>query len=108
MTLRDKRQQEFADEWLKFKFGILYLCPRFGKIFTTINILETYPKDIDILISYPDKEIKNPFDIDDLQQGKIGLHDYISLAESYTPKGYVSYSQDFIRMTSELKKQPTK
>ena len=64
MTLRDKRQQEFADEWLKFKFGILYLCPRFGKIFTTINILETYPKDIDILISYPDKEIKNSWETD--------------------------------------------
>jgi len=41
MTLRDKRQLEFANKWMVNKFGILYLCPRFGKIFTTINILET-------------------------------------------------------------------
>jgi hypothetical protein len=36
MTLRDKRQKEFADVWLNHgKFGILNLCPRFGKIRTT-------------------------------------------------------------------------
>lgn len=35
MSLRDKRQKEFADVWLKNKRGILYLCPRFGKIYKT-------------------------------------------------------------------------
>ena len=40
LTLRDKRQQEFADIWLKEKHGILNLCPRFGKIYTTINALD--------------------------------------------------------------------
>lgn len=29
MTIRDKRQKEFANTWLKHgKFGILNLCPR--------------------------------------------------------------------------------
>lgn len=58
MTLRDKRQKEFAEAWMKTRFGILDLCPRFGKIFTTINILETMPDDIELLIAYPDKEIE--------------------------------------------------
>ena len=41
MTLRDKRQAEFANVWWNHgKFGILNLCPRFGKIRTTINILK--------------------------------------------------------------------
>jgi hypothetical protein len=31
MTLRDKRQVEFAKAWKdKGEYGILYLCPRFG------------------------------------------------------------------------------
>jgi len=39
------------------RFGILNLCPRFGKIFTTINILEEL-KPKTILIAYPDNKIK--------------------------------------------------
>jgi superfamily II DNA or RNA helicase len=59
MTLRDKRQKEFADIWLnQGKFGILNLCPRFGKIYTTINILEKL-KPKSILIAYPDNKIKD-------------------------------------------------
>jgi superfamily II DNA or RNA helicase len=58
MTLRDQRQKEFADVWLNHgKFGILNLCPRFGKIYTTINILEKL-KPKSILIAYPDNKIK--------------------------------------------------
>jgi superfamily II DNA or RNA helicase len=64
MTLRDQRQQEFANVWLNSgKFGILNLCPRFGKIRTTINILEkTKPKSI--LIAYPDNKIKDSWKAD--------------------------------------------
>lgn len=59
MTLRDRRQQEFADVFFKYgMFGTLYLCPRFGKIFTTINILDKMEDDIYILIAYPDVSIK--------------------------------------------------
>ena len=64
-TLRDKRQAEFADIWLNHgKFGILNLCPRFGKIYTTINILEKLDKDINILIAYPDLKIKGAWESD--------------------------------------------
>ena len=63
MTLRDKRQQEFADVWLKDKWGILNLCPRFGKIRTTINILKKI-KPKSILIAYPDNKIKESWEAD--------------------------------------------
>ena len=64
-TLRDRRQAEFAQKWLtNGKFGILNLCPRFGKIYTTINILEELPKDINILIAYPDLKIKTSWEED--------------------------------------------
>ena len=60
MTLRDKRQAEFADTWWNHgKFGILNLCPRFGKIRTTINILKKMNKNCSVLIAYPDNKIKN-------------------------------------------------
>lgn len=64
LNLRNQRQKEFAQEWLNFRFGILNLCPRFGKIYTTINILEQLPSNISILISYPDREIKKSWQTD--------------------------------------------
>jgi superfamily II DNA or RNA helicase len=64
MTLRDKRQKEFADIWMKKEWGILNLCPRFGKIYTTINILDKYNPDISILIAYPDVKIKDSWEQD--------------------------------------------
>jgi superfamily II DNA or RNA helicase len=68
MTLRDKRQAEFAQKWIDSgKFGILNLCPRFGKIRTTINILKQL-KPKNILIAYPDNKIKESWkaDFDDM------------------------------------------
>jgi len=68
MTLRDRRQAEFADTWWNHgKFGILNLCPRFGKIRTTINILKKMKKDCSILIAYPDNKIKDSW-IEDFEQ----------------------------------------
>ena len=63
MTIRDKRQKEFADIWLKEKHGILNLCPRFGKIYTSINILKQL-KPKTILIAYPDNKIKDSWQSD--------------------------------------------
>jgi superfamily II DNA or RNA helicase len=63
MTLRDKRQLEFADIWLKTKWGILNLCPRFGKIRTTINIFKKI-KPKTVLIAYPDNKIKESWQKD--------------------------------------------
>ena len=64
MTLRDQRQKEFANVFLNHgKFGILNLCPRFGKIRTTINIMEQLnPKQV--LIAYPDNKIKESWQDD--------------------------------------------
>jgi len=68
MTLRDKRQAEFADVWWNHgKFGILNLCPRFGKIRTTINILKKMKPDCEILIAYPDNKIKQSW-IEDFEE----------------------------------------
>jgi superfamily II DNA or RNA helicase len=65
MSLRDQRQKEFADIWMNSgKDGILNLCPRFGKIYTTINILERFKKDMKILIAYPDVKIKDSWEED--------------------------------------------
>ena len=60
MTLRDQRQAEFADKWVNDgKFGILNLCPRFGKIRTSINILKHYAPHATVLIAYPDNKIRD-------------------------------------------------
>lgn len=64
MTLRDQRQLEFAEKWINNgKFGILNLCPRFGKIRTTINILKKL-KSKSVLIAYPDNKIKESWEAD--------------------------------------------
>ena len=68
MTLRDKRQKEFAEIWMVGKWGILNLCPRFGKIRTTINILKKI-KTNSVLIAYPDNKIKDSWK-DDFEQCK--------------------------------------
>lgn len=59
ISIRDRRQQEFAEKWIRNgKFGILNLCPRFGKIRTTINIMnELKPKEV--LVAYPDNKIRD-------------------------------------------------
>ena len=68
MTLRDKRQAEFANVWWNHgRYGILNLCPRFGKIRTTINILKKMNKDCSVLIAYPDKKIKESW-IEDFEK----------------------------------------
>jgi len=69
MTIRDQRQQEFANIWINSgKHGILNLCPRFGKIYTTINIIEKL-KPKSILIAYPDNKIKDSWKTDFEKRG---------------------------------------
>ena len=58
MTLRDIRQEEFANLYINSnRKNILNLCPRFGKIRTAIKIFEKI-KPRTILIAYPDKKIE--------------------------------------------------
>jgi superfamily II DNA or RNA helicase len=63
MTIRDKRQKEFANIWLRKKRGILNLCPRMGKCRTSIIALEKL-KPESILIAYPDNKIKESWQAD--------------------------------------------
>ena len=68
--LRNQRQREWCNSYLESKrHSILYLCPRSGKIFTTINILETFPKDCKLLIAYPDSNIKDSWITDFKKRG---------------------------------------
>lgn len=68
MTLRDQKQKEFADIWLQTRFGILYLCPRFGKIKTSLYIMEEmeHPKT---LIIHPLETIRKSWEDDFVKWG---------------------------------------
>lgn len=68
ITRRNELQMNFAKVWMAYKHGILYLTPRFGKIFTSINILEMMPRT-DVLIAYPDKTIKQSWKDDFAARG---------------------------------------
>jgi superfamily II DNA or RNA helicase len=64
MSIRDVRQKEFAQIWLDSdRRKILNLCPRFGKIRTSIHVLNNL-KPKNILISYPDNKIKESWQAD--------------------------------------------
>jgi superfamily II DNA or RNA helicase len=84
MNIRDRRQLQFAKTWLQSgRFGILYLCPRFGKIYTTINILEQLNPRIRVLIAYPDLKIKKAWEEDfhkrDYVNPNVAFTTYMSL-----------------------------
>lgn len=74
MTIRDIRQREFADVWLKNgKHGILLLAPRFGKCRTSIYALEKInPKSV--LIAYPDNKIRDAWQSDFEDRGYDDSH----------------------------------
>ena len=95
MSLRDERQKEFANVWLKHgKFGILNLCPRFGKIYTTINALEKLPANTNVLIAYPDVKIKDSWEQDFEDRGYV--NNRINYTTHLSLKKYVDKSFDVI------------
>jgi superfamily II DNA or RNA helicase len=104
MTIRDQRQQEFANIWVNSgKHGILNLCPRFGKIYTTINIIERLnPKSI--LIAYPDNKIKQSWKDDFEKRGfddsGVTYTTHLSL-KKYTENLYDLVVIDEIHLLSE-------
>jgi superfamily II DNA or RNA helicase len=105
MTLRDKRQREFADVWLKERRGILNLCPRFGKIRTSINILEHFkPKIKSVLIAYPDNKIKDSWQADFKDRGYLDANvtytTHLSL-KKYANKKFNLVIIDEIHLLSE-------
>lgn len=59
MDIRNKRQEEFAEVYLKGgPRGILNLCPRFGKSSVGVRILQGIGKFPKVLIAYPHKKIE--------------------------------------------------
>ena len=105
MTIRDKRQLEFADKWLIDKHGILNLCPRFGKIRTSINILESFkPKLKSVLIAYPDNKIKESWQSDFADRGYLDANvtytTHLSL-KKYADKKFDLVIIDEIHLLSE-------
>jgi len=94
MSLRDQRQQEFAEVWLRGnRRSILHLCPRFGKIYTTINILEQMPA-AKVLIAYPDKKIKTSWENDFEKRGYCTNN--ITYTTHLSLKKHMSESYDLI------------
>jgi superfamily II DNA or RNA helicase len=69
MTLRDQRQSEFAKQFINHgKFGILHLCPRFGKCRTAIKIIEEI-RPFRIIIAYPDNKIRKSWENEFTEMG---------------------------------------
>lgn len=104
MNLRDQRQDEFAEEWIrKGMFGVLYLCPRFGKIYTTINILQKRPEMKKILIAYPDTKIRDSWVADFKKRGyddsNVTYTTYVSL-KKYAKESYNLIILDEIHLIS--------
>jgi superfamily II DNA or RNA helicase len=95
MTLRDQRQAEFAKAWKDTgEYGILYLCPRFGKIRTSINVLKEFAKDAEVLIAYPDNKIKQSW-LDDFEA--LGYeNDNISFTTHLSLKKYAGKKFDLV------------
>lgn len=77
--LRDQRQEEFANVYLKERTGrgILYLCPRFGKCRVAIKVFKKLVKP-KILIAYPDAKIKVAW------QEEFGKTNYKNPSVTYT------------------------
>lgn len=111
MTLRDQRQLEFADTWINTgKFGILNLCPRFGKIRTSINIIKKInPRTI--LIAYPDNKIKDSWKADfeelNYDDSNVTYTTHLSL-KKYVNQGYDLIIIDEIHLLSEAQIEAVK
>lgn len=94
MNIRDQRQKELADTWMNSgKYGIIYAAPRFGKIFTTINILEQL-KPKTILIAYPDNKIKASWQADFEKRGYIS--GFITYTTHLSLKKYTEEQFDIV------------
>jgi superfamily II DNA or RNA helicase len=93
-SLRDIRQQEFADLWIeRDERGILNLCPRFGKIYTAINIMEKI-KPTSILIAYPDRKIEQSWK-EDFKKRKF-VHDNITFTTHLSIHKYKENKYDLV------------
>jgi superfamily II DNA or RNA helicase len=94
MNIRNQRQKELADVWINSgKYGIIYAAPRFGKIYTTINILEQL-KPKTLLIAYPDNKIKASWQADFEKRGYIS--GFITYTTHLSLKKYTEEQFDIV------------
>jgi superfamily II DNA or RNA helicase len=93
-SIRDLRQEEFAQMWLDSdRRKILNLCPRFGKIRTSILALEKINPE-SILIAYPDNKIRDAWQAD---FEELGFDDSIvTYATHLSLKKYADLSFDVV------------
>lgn len=94
MSIRDFRQLQLANMWIESGCrGIIHACPRFGKIRTTIIILnrQNYKR---VLIAYPDRKIKASWD-DDFEELKYDVS-RITYTTHMSLKKHVSEPWDLI------------
>lgn len=102
--LRDIRQEEFAEKYIKAnKNGILNLCPRFGKCRVAITIMKKLGVK-NVLIAYPDKKVeaswKEEFKIMKFKGVNIQYTTYLSLKKHIKNK-YDLVILDEIHLLSE-------
>src|SRR5687768_5508324 len=113
MNIRDQLQEKWANEFVSSGGqGILHLCPRSGKIRTSIRIFCKYqriygyrPK---ILICYPDKNIQKAWE-DDISAVRYKNPDinYVTHVSMYkeAPGSYDIVVCDEIHLLSEKQKR---
>jgi superfamily II DNA or RNA helicase len=104
MTLRDQRQLEFADQFItEGGYGILHLCPRFGKIRVAIHIFKALGVKR-VLIAYPDYHIaeawEKEFDELNYRPEEVVFSTYMSLRK-HTKELYDIVVLDEIHLMSE-------
>lgn len=102
-SLRDIRQQEFANTWIKSKFGILLIAPRMGKCRVGIIALQQLG-DPTVLIAYPDNKIKqswiDEFEIMNYNDEKVTYTTHLSL-HKYQNERFDVVILDEIHLLSE-------
>jgi superfamily II DNA or RNA helicase len=112
-TYRDKLQDKWAKEFMSSdRNGILHLCPRAGKIRTSIRVFCALHKELKrkprILIAYPDKNIQQSWEDDFINVGykneNIEYVTHVSLGKHLNKK-YDIIVCDEIHLLSEKQKQ---
>lgn len=94
MTLREQRQEEFANRWIETgEFGILNLCPRFGKTRVGLLIFDKLQAK-KILIAYPDLKIKDSWERDFVKWNY--QNDNVTFTTHLSLKKYVEEEYDIV------------
>lgn len=94
MTLREQRQEEFANKWIETgMFGILLISPRMGKSRIAINTFNKL-RAKKILISYPTVKIKDSWEREFVKWNY--QNDNITFTTHLSLKKYVEEEYDIV------------